>query len=228
MKVLDILKIGAFGLTGNKMRSALTMLGVIIGVAAVIALVSIGQGATLSVTNSIQSMGSNLVIVNPVRGANLTMNDIKDLPARVDNIAAIVPDMTGMLTVKWENKNVQTTVDGTTADFPDVRDFGAEEGRFLTAADVNGRRRVAVVGQTLLDTLFDGNPAIGQTISISGQPFTVIGVMTKKGATMGRDQDDMIYVPITTLQRLRGSTRVGSLYVKVIDGSLTADTVAHI
>jgi putative ABC transport system permease protein len=228
MRPWDIVRVGAFGLVGNKLRSALTMLGVIIGVAAVIALVSIGQGASRAVTSQIEGLGSNLIIVSPARGGRLTMADTNELRSRVQTIESVVPSVSGMFTVKWQNKNVQTTVEGTVEDYCSVRNFKVERGRFITATDVSTRRRVAVVGQTLIDTLFSTDDPIGQTITIAGQPFLVVGVMEKKGSEMGRDRDDVVFTPITTLQRLRGTSRISTLFVRVTDPDLTADTVARI
>ncbi|CEP66725.1 Permease FtsX-like [Moorella glycerini] len=201
------------GLLANKMRSLLTMLGIIIGVAAVIVMISIGQGATAQVTERIARMGSNLLLVRPgtgfgaVRGAagtvnTLTLDDataIASLPL-VQNVA---PEINQQVTAAAGSQTWTTTVKGTSASYPEIRNLPVAAGSFFTAEDVAQAALVAVLGPTVEANLFpNGTSAVGQTITLNNLRFTVIGVLAPQGSGMGgADQDDMVYIPITTAQR---------------------------
>ena len=221
--------------TVNKVRSGLTMLGIVIGIASVIALVAIGQGAQGSIQSSIQSLGANLVMVTP--GAQrtigttvsaglgsaetLTPDDATAIES-VNNVAAVAPQVSGRYQVVYKGTNTNVSVVGTTSAYPTVRNVQVDQGVFITDTDVTDGNRIAVIGPTILQTLWnpDGtasatpDEAIGQTIRIKGTDFTVVGVTVAKGGSGFNNQDNMIYVPLTAAQHfLLGS----EAYVTEID-----------
>ena len=213
MNFWEIFRMSSTSLRGNKMRSFLTALGIIIGVGAVIALISVGQGASKNISDSIANMGSNLIIVSPQRNSRLNMEDIPDLLERVPTISHVVPSVTFNSTVKWQSNTHSTSIEGTSVDFPEVRNIKVAGGRFFTETETASRTKVAIIGQTVATELFgEGARPLGETILINGQSFTVIGLLEKKGSSMGRDTDDIILIPVSVAQRLSGSQRIGSLY----------------
>lgn len=215
MNLWEILKMASTSLRGNKLRSFLTALGIIIGVGAVIALISIGQGASKSISDQIAGMGSNLIIVSPQRGSMLKLEDTADLLERVPTITHAVPSVTFNTTTKWQNKTYSTSIEGTNEDFSTVRNIKAVAGRFFNEDEIKARTKVAVIGQTVVNELFaEGSQPIGEKILIKGQSFTVLGILEEKGSSMGRDSDDTILIPVTVAQRISGSQQVGSLYLK--------------
>ena len=225
MDLLSSLKMAWQSLLVNKMRSFLTMLGVIIGVAAVIVMVSLGQGTTSGITNRISSMGSNLLTVTaggssgPIRGvatAKLTNGDveaIRELPL----VQYVAPEsIVNNATIAAGSTTWTTTVDGTSPELQLIKNWPTSQGEFFTQADYDGSNRVAVLGNTVVENLFgsDGN-VVGQTLKINGLSFNVIGVLETKGSTFGQDQDDIIYIPLSAAQqRLLGSTTVRSINVQ--------------
>ena len=224
-------KMALDGLVTNKLRSLLTMLGIIIGVGAVIAMVSLGFGVSDRIQSSISALGSNLIIVIPGgttatgqrvqagTGARLTYDDSKAIAKQVDSINYVAPAVSRSYQVIFNNQNWITQVEGTTPEFLPVRNFEMGKGEFFTSKDVDSRARVAVIGATIAENLFlDSNP-IGQTIRINKAPFTVIGVLQAKGQTaMGTDQDDLIVVPITTaMQRMMGITYIHRISIQAAD-----------
>ncbi|MHB8758428.1 MAG: ABC transporter permease, partial [Bacillota bacterium] len=178
MNIFESIRLAWGGLVGNKLRSSLTMLGVIIGVASVIALVSIGQGARTMVTEQIQGLGSNLIMVTP-RGAvgRLYLQDVADLTSRVPELAAAIPDLTRQLTIKWGTSEYSTTIEGTAPGYEQIRNHNVAEGRFLIQSDIDQRRHVAVVGYKVYTDLFGERDPIGEQILINGSSFTVVGLM---------------------------------------------------
>ena len=204
-------------LIANKMRSILTMLGIIIGVAAVIALVSIGNGVKQDIQNSISSLGSNLLMVMPgaprtpgVRPSQGSMKSLKvsDYQAisKLDGVKAASPYTANSYVTIYQSKNWTTTVSGVSSNFQDVNNWTMAEGRFISSKNVENRERVAVVGQTVVKNLFAGEDPVGKEIRVKNIPFRVIGVLNSKGnGTMGNDQDDTIFIPYTTaMERVEG------------------------
>jgi len=220
----------------NRTRSALTMLGIIIGVAAVIAMVGVGAGATARIQEQIQSIGSNLIIVLPgsissngVRlgsgaVATLTQDDAKAIAEECPSVALTAPAVRGAVQVVYGNNNWATTVQGVTPDYMTLRDYTMSSGRFFTTQDVDAAAKTAVLGETVAQNLFgDSNPT-GQVVVIKNVPFTVSGVLTPKGQSpTGQDQDDVILLPITTAtQKVLGANKanakaVGALMVQAIN-----------
>lgn len=226
-------------IAASKLRSLLTMLGIIIGVAAVIALMSIGYGVRQDIENNISSLGSNLLTVSPgtsrkpgVRPAagsleTLTYKDylaVKNLP----NIAYSSPMVRSSYVVVAGNKNWTTQVYGVTAEYKDVASLGVSEGRYWTQQEFDGRERVAVVGKTIADNLFGGESPIGQKIRINNDPFTVIGVLEEKGYSF-QDQDDRILCPFTTVQeRMMGITYINSISLTTVSSGVMSQAETDI
>ena len=214
MDYAAIFKIALRALTRNKMRSLLTMLGIIIGVAAVIATVGVGKGAQQKAEEQIASMGTNLVYISSgstnsggVRigvGAtkSLVEDDMKAIQREVPGVAMAAPGSSASAQVVYENTNWGTRVTGTEPQFFDIRSWPFSSGTSFTQDDVDREQNVAVLGQTVRQNLFGNADAVGQTIRIGNLPFKVVGVLAPKGAQgMGGDQDDTVVVPITTLQK---------------------------
>jgi putative ABC transport system permease protein len=213
-RLLASLRIALRALMVNKMRSALTMLGIIIGVSAVIAMVAVGSGAKKKIEEQIASMGSNLLIVlsgSSTSGGfrfgsgtvpTLTVDDAKAIVTEIPAVKYVAPNLSGVAQVVFGNQNWSTIVNGTTPEVLDIRDWPLAAGRPFTQQDVDGATKVCLLGKTVAENLFGGIDPIGQIIRIKKVPFTVIGVLAPKGqTTMGSDQDDTIFVPLTTAQK---------------------------
>jgi putative ABC transport system permease protein len=213
MTTADIIEETYTALKANKIRSGLTMLGIVIGISSVIALVSIGQGAQSTINASIQSIGSNLIIVIPGvvqpgrgvvstgRGAaqSLTNADAEAITTQVQNIAGVAPEVQGRRQVTARGTNTNTTIIGSTPNYLTVRNFEIEEGTFISDANVRSNAKVAVLGPTTRDDLFgEGTEAVGQAVRIGGVEFKVIGVTVAKGGSGFQNPDDAIYIPYTT------------------------------
>jgi putative ABC transport system permease protein len=236
MNVLESIRLAARGLSANKMRSALTMLGIIIGVGAVIALLSIGEGAQAAITEQIQGIGSNLILVIPGslnQGgasfgtgslASLTLDDAEAIgdPRNCPDVADVAPQITQSAQVIYRNRNTSTSVVGTTPEFVFVRKTDVDEGSYFSTQESASSARVAVLGARLASDLFDEMSPMGATIRINRVPFRVIGVLQEQGGAGGGggNRDDSIFVPITTATaRLFGSiqARGGGTAVTLIN-----------
>ena len=225
-------------LARNKMRTALTMLGMIIGVSAVITLVALGNGAQTRIEEQIRSGGTNLVTVTAgnftmggVRGgvgaaSNLKIEDVEAIKKEVDNIQYIAPGVNTRAQVIAGNQNWSTRLEGTDVDFPNIRNWPVRFGVFFSPQDVSSASKVAVLGKTVSDQLFgpDVDPT-GQMIRIRNQPFKVIGVMGTKGQqSMGQDQDDTIFAPYTTVQkRLQGQQNIQNITISAASADAVTD-----
>ena len=234
-KIVASTRIAFRALKVNRMRSALTMLGIIIGVAAVIAMVGVGAGATTRIQQQIQSIGSNLIIVLPgsissngVRlgsgaVASLTQDDAKAIAAECPSVALAAPSVRGGVQVVYGNNNWATVAQGVTPDYMTIRDYTLLSGQFFTTQDVDAAAKTVVLGETVARNLFGDSDPTGQVIIIKNVPFTVVGVLTPKGQSpTGQDQDDVILLPISTAtQKVLGANKanaqaVGSLMVQSI------------
>lgn len=212
--LLSSMRIAFRALQMNKLRSGLTMLGIIIGVAAVIATVAIGSGATQRIQEQIASIGSNLIIVLPGsttssglrlgtgNAVTLTEADARELPAQCPAIAFATPTVRGGAQVVYENNNWATIIFGVTPDYLTIRDYSIAQGAEFTQQDVIGANKVALLGKTVATNLFGDIDPIGQMIRIKKVPFTVVGVLSPKGqSSTGQDQDDVILLPISSAKR---------------------------
>ena len=242
MNLLMIIRVAFRALVRNKMRAALTMLGIIIGVSAVIAMVSIGQGASASVQAQIDSIGTNLLFVSAgsqnvggVRSGTgdtgnnvLTVEDLEAIKREVPSVSMVTPSVNTRAQLIAGNMNWNTSLQGVSEQYPDIRKWPIQSGAFFTDADVRTAARVIVIGQTLADTLYAGSDPVGQTIRVSNLPFRVVGVMAAKGQDpQGRDQDDIAFAPYTTVQKkVLGRDRVQIAYVSAIsqDATYTAQS----
>lgn len=217
-------------LIANKLRSLLTMLGIIIGVAAVIALVSIGNGVKQDIEDSISSLGSNLLVVLPgaprTPGARSSQGSMKSLKisdyeaiAKLEGVKAASPMTNGSYVVIYQNKNWTTSVAGVNSNFQDVNNWTMTSGRFFSDKNVQNREHVAVVGQTVVKNLFTDEDPVGKEIRVKNIPFRVIGVLKSKGnGTMGNDQDDTVLIPYTTsMERVEGIDYLRRVYVVAKD-----------
>ncbi len=233
MLIWESIRIALHELFANKMRSVLTMLGIIIGVAAVIAMVSIGMGVKSNVQDSMASLGSNMLIITPgaensggVRGAkgsrtSLKYDDAEEIKKKIKNIDYVSPTVMSSYQVVNGNLNWNTSVIGVTPEYMAIRSLTVTAGTFITQSDIEKRQRVAVIGSTVAENLFGVQNPIGQNIRINNQPFKVVGILASKGqSSMGQDQDDMVVIPLTTGQeRLMGITHVQSINLQVSDAA---------
>jgi putative ABC transport system permease protein len=232
-KIGPAMKIAFRALRVNKMRSSLTMLGIIIGVGAVIAMVAVGTGATQRIREQIASIGSNVIIVMPgsitasgIRlgsgyAVSLTLDDAKAIARDCQAVQAVAPSSRSGAQVIYGNNNWATSIYGTTPDYLTIRDIGIQSGAPFTDQDVDSDAKVALLGQTVVDNLFNGADPIGQVIRIKRVPLTVVGTLVPKGQSpTGQDQDDVVIVPVSTAQKkLFGvnqarANSVGSLMVQ--------------
>ena len=226
----------------NLLRTGLTMLGVIIGVAAVIAMVAIGTGAKAQVAASIEQMGQNMVMVisraarsggvhlGGDSGVALTRQDYDAIRQEVSGLAGATPEVRAMGQIAAGNQNVNTTVYGVSEEYPAVRAWRLERGSHFTEQDIRGASKVAVLGQSVATNLFGGGDPVGQVIRIQHAPYEVVGVLRAKGANMmGRDQDDIVLVPWTSaLVRLTGESSFRAISVQAESAERIPDVVAQI
>ena len=236
MQLFQTISMAFKAIAGNKVRSFLTMLGVIIGVMSVIVLVAIGQGTTASVTESISSMGTNLLTVNIMtrsvggkggaRGMNASSNSKGTVILKLDeileleqdeSIAYVSPTCTGNLTVKAGSTNTTASVMGVLPAYQYIINQGVEQGRYIIDADVDNRSAVCVIGVDLAQDLFGNTNVVGNTVYIDGRKFKIVGVLESKGTSMTGSSDESIVLPFTLAQRMLESTTISSIYVSAVD-----------
>jgi len=251
---LESLRIALSGLSANKLRSTLTMLGIVIGVGAVIALMSVGKGAEATVLGQIRGMGTNLLFVTPGttqqggigQGAGsattLTYEDAQAIGASVPTVAMVAPEAYIGAQVVFGPTNIRTRIVGTTPEYQEVRNFRPAAGEFFSQLQIDGRSQVAVLGSYTAQQLFGATNPVGQSVRIAGMmpgstgfSFRVIGVMETKGTQATGNQDDVVFVPITTLQQFlnaqrtaTGARNVSTIYVQVADEKLMDQAVQQI
>lgn len=236
MKLIEIVTESFGTLSVNKMRTGLAILGIIIGIGSVIALVSLGQGTQKSIQNQIQSLGANLLTVNPgaqrtgnVRGAQgggttLTLEDAKAIQnsSQITTIKNVSPELSRRAQVTTGGNNTNTQIIGVTAVYPTVHKISVASGNFITQRDVDGLTKVAVVGPQVVTDLFgEGADVLGKSIRISSQTFKIIGVTVSKGGTGFTNQDDIVYLPLSTAQKqLFGVDYLGSIALEAKSSDL--------
>lgn len=228
MNIIDLLKETLWSLSGNKVRSILTILGIVIGIASVITMIAIGQGAKDSIQSSIQSSGSNLITigsgaqrVSMVSGGmgsakSLTQEDADAIYEEVSGINAVASVISGRYQVVAKGNNTNTQILGTVAEYAKARNISIDEGIFISDQQSKTMEKVAVIGPSVKETLFGEDAAniVGQTIKIKGFNFKVIGVTTAKGGTGFDNSDDMIYIPLGTMQKLLAGTKyLSNIYI---------------
>ena len=242
MLFTESVRIAINALFANKLRSLLTMLGIIIGVGAVIAMVAVGMGVTQRVTDSIASLGSNMLIIRPgasmsggLRGAagsrtTLKYEDATAIKKKIKDVDYVSPTVQKNYQVVYGNQNWNTSVTGVTQEYMSIRDLKITTGSFITEDDMNTRNRVAVIGMTVASNLFGEANPVGKTIRVNNQPYRVIGVLESKGqSSVGQDQDDVVIVPLTTaMDRLLAVTYVQTINVQVSSPSKMDEVQSNI
>ncbi len=242
MNYLNLTKISWGALMRNKFRAFLTMLGIIIGVASVIAMLAIGQGSKKSIQDQMSSMGSNLVFVSPgsqQRGGaqmgnsnaqSLTMSDLEAVEQAV-NISAVSPEVRSSGQVVLGNSNWPTSIYGSNSEYLSIKKIEIESGRIFTEREINTMAKVCLVGKTVVNELFgQGADPIGQTIRFKNIPFKIIGVLGERGNnSFGQDQDDMLLAPYTTVQkRILAATHLQSIVTSAVSEERTAEAIAEL
>jgi len=244
MPVVETLAVAIEALRSNKLRSLLTMLGIVIGVSAVIAMVALGRGAQQSVKDRIAALGTTMLTVVPgqQRGPGsvasatdrrpLTLEDAQALDDRGTVLSAVEPEMSRTMQVVFGSHNTNTTIVGTTANYLEVRKYAVDVGRMFAASEDAARRRVALLGPQVMSDLGVSSPAgiVGETVRINGAQFLVIGVLAPKGQTGGfQNPDDQVLIPVQTAQaRLMGGDRLRSLNVLAPSEDKIAATMAEV
>ena len=241
MRLLKGSRIALKAVTAHKLRALLAILGIVVGVAAVIVMLAVGEGAKRDVLGKIQGLGTNILIVSagqlknvagrPQLVGNVTTLDLRDAKAITEEcptVARVAPIQSRKLAVKYGTGTANTSIVGTSADFPTVRELRTIVGRFFDGDEVQGAQRVAVVGQTVLTNLGVGRSLLGETIRIGNVPYEVIGILEPKGVNYaGIDEDDQIFIPISTaLRRVFNLTYLSSLYIQAKD-ERAMDTAAR-
>ena len=238
MSILESFANAIRGLLANKLRSILTMLGVIIGVGAIITTTAIGEGAKADITERIQTLGANILAVRPGqdrfrgRGSadsrkSLTVEDIAMLQERGKSFGYVTPELSNRAQVKYLNRNTNTTIVGTSPEYLVTANFTVERGSFFTAHDIRYRQRVCVLGKTVAEDLFGQTEPVGKTVKIRNIGFHVLGVMKEKGASGWRNPDDRVFIPYSTaMKRVFGAEYLSSISIQANDENLlqTAET----
>ena len=232
MSILESLTNALSALLANKLRSMLTMLGVIIGVGAIITTTSIGEGAKADITERIQTLGANILAVRPgqsmFRGRGsadsrkiLTVEDMEALQERGQTFGYVTPEVSSRAQVKYLSKNTNTTIVGTSPEYLVTANFTVEKGRFFTDSEIRYRQRVCVLGKTVVDNLFGEVEPVGQTVKIKNVGFHVVGVMKEKGASGWRNPDDQVFIPYSTaMKRVFGEEYLSSISIQANDDKL--------
>ncbi len=222
MKASNLVKVAARSIRKNKMRTLLTMLGIIIGVGAVIVMVAVGEGARSEIQAQINNLGTNMIVITPgsssqggvSRGAQsfnrLTVDDAEKIVREATLVSAVSPVVFTRTQAIGGDGNWRTTINGVSADYVTIRDWPLQSGLFFDQSELRSVRKVAILGKTVADNLFPNQDPVGQSVQLRNVPFTIIGVLAEKGQTAnGTDQDDVIFVPYTTAQtRLSGWSRI--------------------
>ena len=231
MNTSNLAKIALKAMVRNKMRTFLTMLGIIIGVASVIVMLAIGQGSKKSIQNQISSMGSNMIFVRPNSNMRegvrmdassmqtLEISDVEAIKKSCPSVSAVSPQVSSGGQVIYSSNNWPTSMQGVNADYLSIRKLSLKDGRIFNEQELNNSSKVCVLGQTVVENLFtNGESPIGKTIRFNKIPFKVIGVLAEKGEnTFGQDQDDIIIAPYTTVQkRIMAITWVQSIFTSAV------------
>jgi putative ABC transport system permease protein len=235
MNITESLKMALKTLTANKLRSGLTMLGIVIGNASVIAMVGLGEGAQTFVSGQIEGLGPNVLFVLPGtpesqratfnQPKTLVLEDAEAIAAQVASVQGVAPEFNDAGLVTQGNRSTNATIVGTTPSFPEVRNFELAEGRFFTDLDMQRSSQVAVIGQQMAERLFVNEDPIGQNIRIKNNSFQVIGVLDEKGSNLGLNYDDAVLVPLITMsRRLVGQTSPYGIELTYIAVSVNSES----
>ncbi len=215
MGLTQSIKMAMRSIKSNKLRAFLTMLGIIIGVSSVIVLVAIGQGSSKSVTDQINSLGTNQLTVNIIStdDVKLKLDDVEQF-SDLDTVSDVSPVVSGRVTLKNGQTSTQVSLTGTTASYQTIRSMELSQGRFLTDIDVEYRQKVVVLGSSTAETLFGASNAVGEYIKVNGTSYKVVGVLQSEGSSLGTSGDSVVLMPISTAQRVVKSTSIQTLYVE--------------
>jgi putative ABC transport system permease protein len=229
MSIWEALRVALSSLASNKLRSFLTMLGIIIGVAAVITTISIGQGANKATQDQIAKLGTNVLTVFPGQQRTgsvslgmgsrmtLTLGDADAIARQCPSVKQVAPEYSSRGRLKFQSQNTSTSIMGTTPEYVEVRNFEMAQGRFFTDTDVKRRAKVVVLGDSVRDSLFGNIKPIGKNLKLNGQSFKVVGAFKLKGGGGFRNPDDQVYIPITTaMRRVFGVDYIGSMGVQAV------------
>jgi putative ABC transport system permease protein len=242
MKWKNLIKVAFKSIVKNKMRTLLTMLGIIIGVAAVIVMVAIGKGAEKRIQDQIASMGTNLITIfpgsmqtrgvrmGPDSGVRLTLDDVERVKKNATLVQAVSPMVRSGAQLVGGSGNWNSSVWGVSEQYLDIRDWPLSSGEFFTAADIRAQNKVCVIGQTIVKNLFSGDEPVGQQLRVGKIPFRIIGVLKEKGqGAFGQDQDDLLIAPYSTvLYRMSGHVHVNQILVRVVSLEQMAQAQAEI
>lgn len=225
MNFITAFKISIKGIFSNKTRTFLTMLGVIIGVCTVIVLTSLGQGTTASVTESIESMGSNILSITIRDGGlkdSLSYNEAMEMK-EIEGVSNVAPIVNGSATVKYGSNSMDISFEGVDENYQDVRNHTVQSGRFISHLDVDNRNRVTLLGTEVVNELFGGGNPIGEYVYIDGSKFKVVGVLEEKGTSMTGNNDEKVFIPVTTAERFNKSTGIKSIYIQSESSEVVSD-----
>ncbi len=242
MGIFDIFEIALISLTRNKVRSFLTMLGIIIGVSAVIAMMAVGTGAQENIKSQIASLGTNVILVFPgsfnqggVRSgtgtsASITPEDLAAIQTQCPSVALASPSVRDGAQIVYQEQNWRASIIGATPEYFTIRSWPVTSGQYFTEADIRGATKVCVIGQTIADNLFKENDPVGQVIRIRKMPFRIVGVLSMKGqSAQGSDQDDIIIAPYTTVQKkMTGQTFLSNIMISAVSEEAMADAQSQI
>lgn len=229
MKIINIIKMAFKNIVSNKLRSALTMLGLIIGIASVIILVGIGQGATTSVTDSVQSLGTDILTLNITSSDTyIEYEKVKDLLS-IENVSSVAPykSVSGTAS-RGTTSSSRANIIATNDSYLDVTNVDLAKGRRISAIDIENSNKVCILGSSIAESLFSLVNPVGETIKLDGDNYTVIGVLTKQGSSMGNNIDTLIIIPLTTAKYFDEDTNINNIYIKVDDESIIDDTSENI
>lgn len=229
MKMYQLFKMAIRSIIGNKVRSILTMLGIIIGIASVIILVAMGQGTTKAVQDSITSMGTNLITVSIMgnRSATVTTKELEQLKTK-PGIKDISPTLSESVTIKGNDQSTTTTAQAVEPNFTTIRNMTVASGRFINDTDLENRYTSVVVGTDVATSLFNTTDVVGQTLNVNGVDFTIVGVLNSMGTTSSGSSDNTILLPLTTAQRLLKTTQVRTFYVQASSSSSVDSAMSYL
>lgn len=229
MSFLQAVKMAMNSLLSSKLRSFLTMLGIIIGIFSVIILIGLGDGTKKQVQSQIESLGTNLITVNITgnRNRNISTQEIEQLKTK-PGIKDIAPSITGNVTVKAGVKNTTCSVEATIPSYEEIRNIHAQSGRFIVDTDLQYRYHTAIVGVDVIDSLFSSRDVIGEKISVNGVEFIISGVLEQKGMSLAGTSDNRIIIPLTTAQRLLKNKDIRTFYIEATDSTQVEDAMANL
>ncbi|WP_326910800.1 ABC transporter permease [Sedimentibacter sp. MB31-C6] len=214
MNIKSVTKMAFQSIFSNKMRTFLTMLGIIIGVFAVVVLISIGQGATSGVTDSISSMGSNIISINIFdRRKSIIYNDVYDFE-KLDGVKNVTPVYNSNATVKYDLETTTVNINGGNENYMNINNYKIGSGRKISPVDVDYRNKVAIIGLTTAEDLFGKDNPLNKDISINGEKYTVVGVLQDKESSIAGDSNDIVIVPVTTLMRQNSTKEINSITIQ--------------